>query len=73
MQDLKLKSKVSLTIEGKEIVLRATPVKTDTCDGCYFHNGNTCTLTDTAEDIVGMCSGKVRNDNTSVIFKQANK
>lgn len=30
MQDLKLKSKVSLTIEGKEIVLRATPVKTAT-------------------------------------------
>ena len=70
MQDLKLKSKVRLTIEGKEIVLRATPVKTDTCDGCYFHNGKTCILNDTTESIVGMCSGKVRTDNTSVIFKQ---
>ena len=70
MQDLKLKSKVRLTIEGKEIVLRATPVKTDTCDGCYFHNGKTCTLNDTTESIVGMCSDMVRNDNTSVIFKQ---
>lgn len=73
MQDLKLKSKVSLTIEGKEIVLRATPVKTDTCEGCYFHNGNTCTLTDTTEDIVGMCSDMVRTDNASVIFKQVIK
>lgn len=70
MKELKLKSKVSLTIEGKEIVLRATPVKTDTCEGCYFRKGNICTLMDTTEDIVGMCSSKVRNDNTSVIFKQ---
>ena len=70
MQDLKLKSKVRLTIEGKEIVLRATPVKTDTCDGCYFHNGKTCTLNDTTESIVGMCSDMVHTDNTSVIFKQ---
>jgi len=73
MKELKLKNKVNLTIEGKEIVLRATPVKTEICEGCYFRKGNTCTLTDTAEDIVGMCSSKVRNDNTSIIFKQVNQ
>lgn len=70
MQELKPKTKLSLTIEGKEIVLQVAQVKKETCDGCYFRNGKTCTLTDTTEDIVGMCSSEVRTDNTSVIFKQ---
>mgnify|MGYP002520595464 CR=1 FL=1 len=71
MQELKPNTKFSLTIEGKEIVLETKHVKNATCDGCYFRKGSTCSLTDATENIVGMCSSKVRTDNTSVIFKQS--
>lgn len=70
MEHLKIRSLVTLAIEGKEVTLRVVETETDTCNGCYFRHKRKCALTDETEAILGACSCYIRPDGASVIFKK---
>ena len=67
----KINEVITYNHEGETIYLKVTPVKDNTCKGCFFQ-GKCNIYWRYIKYILGNCDKIVRSDNTHVIFKRIN-